>query len=194
MTAQAISVFWWVFGALGVGGLIALWFLAPAVASTVLRAVAGFFKWVLSYRIGCALVAAVIAALVADHLRHRYDDEQFAQRTAAFEAAQKARDARIAAETRDRVYKELEAEAAHNRAVDNEVKVFTDAPPTPVPAGNPLRISDGDADRLCRIAGQTECRSVGGERVPETRRTGGRSKDQGVRLPNLIRSGARPNQ
>lgn len=193
MTAKALSVIWWIVGTFGVGGLVAFWFLAPTAAQLTLQAVVKFFQLVLSYRIGCALIAAVLAGVIVDYKRHAYDDAQFAARTAAFERAQTARDGRIAQETRDKVWKEIADATAQNVSIDNEVKEFSDAPP-PAATGNPLLISDADADRLCKLAGQTQCGPSGDKGVPKARRSGGSAANSWLKLPNIIRTGARPNQ
>lgn len=193
MTAKAIEVIWWIVGTFGVAGLVAFWFLAPTAAQLTLQAVVRLFKLLLGYRVGCALLAAVLAGAIVDHKRHAYDDEQFAARTALFEEAQSRRDATIAQATRDKVWAEIANATAENVSIDNDVKEFTDAPPR-VPTGNTLRISDADADRLCKLAGQTQCGPIGREGVSKARRPGGSATDKGFKLPHLIRAGTRPNQ
>lgn len=194
MTAFAIKWMWWIFATFGFAGLAAFWFLAPTAAQLALRAVVKLFGFVLSYRIGCALLAALAAGLIVDYQRHAYDDEQFAQRTAAFEAAQRQRDQRIAEKTRAAVWTEIANATVSNAAIDTSVKEFTDAPPPQPATGNPFLIGDTDAVRLCHIAGQTECGSSGGQRVPAARRAGSRAADQKFRLPSLIRTGTRADQ
>lgn len=197
MTAKAIGVIWWIVGTFGIGGLIATWFFFPTISQLVLQRVVKLFSFVLSYRIGCALLAAIAAGLIVDQWRHSYDDTQFAARTAAFEQAQRDRDSRIAQQTRQKVSTWADDAAATSMTIDNDVKGFNDAPPPappPVATGNPLFISDADADRLCKLAGQTVCGSVGSKGVPKTRRSGGRPADQGLKLPHLIRTGVGPNQ
>lgn len=199
MTAKAIEIVWWIVGTFGIAGLVAAWFVFPTISQLVLQRVVKLFAFVLSYRVGCALLAAIVAGLIVDQWRHSYDDAQFAARTAAFEQAQRDRDSRIALQTRDKVWKEIADATATNATIDNDVKEFSDAPPVPLPpsrvaTGNPLAISDADADRLCKLAGQTVCGPIGGKGVSKARRSGGRPADQGLKLPNIIRTGVGPNQ
>lgn len=194
MTALAIKWLWWIFATFGLAGLVAFWFLAPTAAQLTLQFVVRLFRFVLSYRIGCALLAAIVAGLIVDQWRHTYDDEQFAQRTAVFQAAQTARDKHIAEKTRETVWAEIADATAANTVVDTDVKGFRDALPPPPATGNPFAVG-ADADRLCRIAGKTQCGPSGDKGVSAARRAGGRSGDhQKIRLPSLIRTGARPDQ
>lgn len=189
MTAKAIEFIWWIVGTFGVAGLVAFWFLAPTAAQLTLQAVVRFFKLLLSDRIGCALLAAIAAGLIVDHQRHAYDDAQNAARSAAFEQAQTDRDAGIEKRTREKVWEEIANATAENKVVDTDVKGFTDALPPPPKTGNPFLIGDADAERLCKLAGQTQCGPVGDQGVPATRRPGRSAKDQKIRLPSLIRTG-----
>jgi hypothetical protein len=185
---------YWLIGTLGVAGTIALLVFFPAVFSIAFKAVVRFFSLVLSYRVGCAVVAAIAAALIADYHRHSIDDADFAARSAAFEQAQVDRDERIRQETRENVWKEIANATAENAKTDENVKVFTDALPTPSAAGNPFAISDADAIRLCHIAGQTECGPRRDKGVSKIRRASRRAADQKIRLPSLIRNGAWSDQ
>jgi hypothetical protein len=199
MTAHVIACIWWIVGTFGVAGLIAFWFLAPVAARLVLQAVVAAFEFVLSYRVGCALLAAIAVGFVVDYQRHAYDDAQFAARTALFEFAQKQRDDGIAQKTRDKVWSEIADATAANVSIDDDVKDFTNVPaavPLPAvrPVGNPLVIDAADAVRLCHIAGQTQCGPVGSQGVSKARRPGGSATDKRFRLPHLIRAGTRPNQ
>lgn len=177
MTARAISIIWWIVGTFGIAGLIAFWFLAPTAAQLALRGVVKAFQFILSYRIGCALLAALVTGLIVDERRHSYDDAQFAKQTAMFEAAQKMRDVRIAEKTREAVWVEIANATAANNVVDNDVKEFRDALPPPPPTGNPFLVG-ADAGRLCHIAGKARCGPSGDKRVPAARRAGSRSGDQ----------------
>jgi hypothetical protein len=189
MTARAIEIVWWVLGTFGLAGLVAFWFLAPTAAQLTLQAVVRVFKLLLSYRIGCALLAAIAAGLIVDHKRHAYDDQQFAARTAAFEDAQHQRDGRIAQETRDKVLADIANATSENAVIEKDVKEFSDALPAPAPTGNPFLVG-ADADRLCRIAGKTQCGPSGDQGMPKARRPGGRSGNHAkIRLPSLIRTG-----
>jgi hypothetical protein len=166
---------WWAVGTFGIVGTIALIVLGSMYFPDLLRRiVAGFvriFTFVLSYRIGCAIVAAIVVGLAVDYWRHDKDDAEFAKRTALFEHAQKQRDERIRVETRDDVWKEIADATAENVVIDKDVKEFTDAPPPqPAPASNPYRIDPVSRVRLCHIAGQTECGPVSPQRVQARRR------------------------
>jgi uncharacterized membrane protein YraQ (UPF0718 family) len=194
-----VMEFWkigvWLVATLGVAGTIALFVFAPGIASAVMRGVVRCFALVLSYRAGCALVAAILAALAADYWRHSRDDAAFAAQTAAFEKAQDDRDKRITQEVREDVWKEIANATAENARTDETVKGFTDAlPQNPTAAGNPFLIGDVAADRLCKIAGQAQCGPGGDQGVPAARRPGRRATDQKFRLPRLVRPRPRPDQ
>ena len=159
------KIAYWMIGTLGVAGTIALFVFAPAVATTALNAVVRFFSLLLSYRIGCALVAGALAWFVADYVRHSIEDNKHAAEVAAFEKAQDERDKRIATETRALVWEEIANATAENAVTDKDVKDFTDALP-PIPeTGNVFRVG-ADACRLRKLAGQAECGPDGAERVP----------------------------
>jgi hypothetical protein len=189
MTATAVQFIWWIAGTFGVVGLIAFWFIAPTAAQLFVQAVVKVFSILLSSRIGCALLAALVVGLIVDEKRHAYDDAQYAKQTAFFEAAQRRRDDTIAQETREKVWAEIANATAENKAVDDDVKDFSHALP-PVPAtGNPFLVG-GDARRLCNIAGQTVCGPDGHHGMPKARRPSVRSGHHAkVGLPNLIRTG-----
>jgi hypothetical protein len=159
MTGELWKWVWWGVATLGVGGTIALIASFPAVSGAVVR----FFTIVLSYRIGCAVVAAALAWIVADYVRHSIEDKKHAAQVAEFIEKQKQRDARIAQETRDIVAAEQLAADAENSVTDKDVKDFTDALPQ---SGNVFRVG-ADAARLRRLAGQSERGSDGAKGVPE---------------------------
>lgn len=178
MTAEAIKWIWWLIATCGFAGTIALLVFFPTVVPMILRGIVKFFQWVLSYRIGCALLAAIIAGIAADDHRHTIDDAATAQRTAEFEQAQTARDADIAKKTRDEVWTEIANETAAATITDTEVKEFHDALP-PVPAvGNPFAVGPS-ADKLRRIAGQAVRRPGGPQGVSAARRAGQRLLHRG---------------
>lgn len=156
----------WAVGTVGVGGVVAFAIAAPAAAKLVLDAVVRFFALILSYRIGCAVVAAALAWFVADYVRHSIEDDKHAARVKAFEQEQVARDARIKAETRDLVLKEVAEATAENAATDKDVKDFTDALPKPPETGNPFAVGS-DSCRLRAIVGQAGCGSDGAQGVPK---------------------------
>jgi len=144
-----ISWVWYLVGLLGVGGTIAFFVLAPALAGTVLQAV---FRFLLTTRPGWALMAIMIFVPLTDIHRSRKDEAAFAARTSAFEQAQRERDARIEQETRDKVTAELAEQAKDNTKVDTDVDAFQkDLPPVPA-TGNPFAVGP-DACRLRVIAG-----------------------------------------
>jgi hypothetical protein len=167
VTFEMWKVAYWMIGTLGVAGTIALFAFAPAVATGALNAVVRFFGLVLSYRIGCAVVAAALAWFIADYVRHSIEDDKHAAEVAAFEKAQDERDARIKIETRELVWKEIADATAENAVTDKEVKDFTDALPKPPDTGNVFRVG-ADVCRLRRLAGQAECGSDGAQGVPQT--------------------------
>lgn len=145
----------WVIGTLGIGGTIVAFILYPAIVTPILNGIGKLFAWVFSYRLGCAIAAAIVAAFLAMYWQQSRDNADFAKRTAEFEAAQDARDKRIAAETREEVWTEIANQTALNTATDQEVKEFHDALP-PIPhTGNPFRVGAA-AGKLRTIAGQVE--------------------------------------
>lgn len=157
---------YWIFATGGIAGLIALAVFYPLALIGIWNAVKKLFGFVLSYRIGCAIVAAILAAFIADYWRHDIEDERHAAEVAAFEQAQDDRDKRIRKETRDEVLIEIANAAAESAVTDKDVKEFTDALPPIAPTGNPFRVG-ADACRLRHIAGQAECGPHGVKRVPK---------------------------
>lgn len=167
------KLLWWGIGTFGIAGTIALIVFAPTVARLVFDRVVRLFAFVLSYRLGCALVATFLTAIVVDYVRHDIDDEKHAahieQLSAEFKKAQALRDAQIKAETRQFVMNEIAAATVENAPIDKDVKDFTDALPKPTtPTGNLFRVGD-DACRLRLIAGQGKagCGSIGAQGVPK---------------------------
>lgn len=156
----------WIVATFGIAGTIALIAFAPAFAKIALDAVVRFFAFVFSYRLGCALVAAIMAALITDYVRHSIEDDRHAAETAAFEQKQVERDEQIARDTREWVLKEIAVAAPQNATTDKEVKDFTDALPKPPETGNVFRVG-ADACRLRKLAGQAECGSDGAKAVPQ---------------------------
>lgn len=156
------KLIWWAVGVFGIGGLIAICAIYPVVLAVVAR----FFRLVLSTRIGCAVVAAIVAALIADYVRHSIDDDRYAAEIAAFEKKQDERDKRIAVETRELVWKEIADATAQNAVTDKDVKDFTDALPPIPPTGNVFRVG-ADACRLRKLAGQADCGPDGAQGVPK---------------------------
>lgn len=157
----------WVGPTICVAAFITLLVLYPAIMVPIVKAIAGFFTMVLSYRVGCALLAAIAAGFAVDYWRHSHDDAVFAARTAMFEKAQVARDKRIADETREAVWKDIANETAKNAEAEKEQKEFHDAL-APLPAGDvTCRVGD-NVERLRKLAGQTGRRPASSKRVPKT--------------------------
>lgn len=184
----------WLIPIIGIPGIIALVLVYPAIMGGVGRAIMQFFGWVLSSRLGCALLAAVAMGFAVDYWRHSKDDAEFAQRTALFEHAQKERDARIATETRDEVWKQIADATAENAIIDTKEESFTNAaPPTPAPPSDPFRIDPVSRKQLCDIAGQAGCGPVSPQRVQAPRRPGAHPANR--RLPQGVGARAgRPAQ
>src|SRR5882724_1039617 len=195
MSTELWKVGIWIVATGGIAGLITLAVLFPAAMGMVFNGVMKLFGLVLNYRIGCALVAAILAGLAVDYVRHSHDDAAFAAQTAAFEKAQDARDAKIAADTRASVTQELTEAAAANAATDKEVKEFHDALPPVVPeTGNPFRVGN-DACRLRKLAGEADCGPVRAKRVPKAHAASKPATGWGrFRLPGFGSAGARPAQ
>jgi len=195
MSTELWKVGIWVATTGGIAGLITLAVLFPAAMGMVFNGVMKLFGLVLNYRIGCALVAAIVAGLAVDYARHSHDDAAFAAQTAAFEKAQDARDAKIAADTRASVTQELTEAAAANAATDKEVKEFHDALPPVVPeTGNPFRVGN-DACRLRKLAGEADCGPVRAKRMPKAHAASKPATGWGrLRLPGFGSAGVRPAQ
>lgn len=154
----------WVVSTLGIGGTLVLLILYPGIVAPILRGIGKLLGWILSYRLGCALVAALVAGLAVDYARHAHDDAVFAQRVAEFEQKQDARDQRIEKKTRDEVWTEIANETAANKQDEAEKKEFDDGL-APLPAGNvDYRIGDS-FKQLCKLAGKTDCESRGDKGV-----------------------------
>lgn len=153
MTAFALEWFWWIFATFGIVGIIAIWFLAPTVATMILKGIIAFFTLIFGYRIGCAIVAAAAAFLIADYHRARIDEADWKQQQAAFVQAQAERDKQIDADARAEVRKEVADEQAATASTTNEVKVYEDALPILPPTVTVCNVG-ADAGKLRNIAGQ----------------------------------------
>lgn len=164
-----VSWLWWALGTFGVVGTALLIWLAPAFLVRMVQAILNFC---FTTRIGAALLAASIAFFIADTNRSRRDASEFAERTAIFEQAQKDRDAKIEADTRADVLKEIASQALKDTATDTQVKDFHDALPA-IPttdACNDIVRVGNNADRLRAIAGTPVRRSGGAKGVPKARK------------------------
>jgi hypothetical protein len=192
---EILRVVFLIVGIGGLGGLALIAILYPVIAQGIIAAIGAVLHEMLSTRMGCAVLAAIIAGTGASYMRGHIDNQEFAERIAQFELRQKARDKKIADDTRAAVTAEL-AELNKSVAVtDTDVKDFTDAAPidppvTPsIPASDPLRVGN-DACRLRRIAGLPECGSerLGG--VSQAAKRAARTFHH-VRhkLPDVIRTG-----
>jgi hypothetical protein len=64
-----LSIILWVVGTFGIVGTIVLYFAAPALFSVLMEALQKIFGAILSTRVGCAILAAIAAAILADQYR-----------------------------------------------------------------------------------------------------------------------------
>lgn len=157
---------WWMLGTFGLVGTAILVWIAPTLFLQVARMILTFF---ITNRIGNIIAAAAIAFFVGDVNRSIYDRHEYAAKTAAFEQAQKERDAQIAEQTREEVTKQIAVSAASAAEIDNQVKEFNNAiPPTIGPAVNPFRVGD-DSCKLRALAGQSGCGPESRQGVPKPR-------------------------
>lgn len=173
----------WLLPAIGIPALITAAVLYPAIVLPILRSIANLFGWVLSYRAGCALIAAVAVGFAVDYWRHQHDDAVFAKRTAEFEQAQVERDDRIAKSTETLVRKQIADDWMAQQGGEKDVQDFESR----LPANDAFRVG-ADADKLRQIAG--EAVSGPSKSLP---RSAGKGKDAahsvGKRLSKLGRGG-----
>jgi hypothetical protein len=91
---------WWLVGFLGVGGTVALFIFAPAVANAITEAVFGVVRALLKTRVGVAILVAVIVGTLGwldGDLHGRLKERKlWTAANAAAEAARVARDVAIA--------------------------------------------------------------------------------------------------
>lgn len=138
----------WMVSTLGVAGTIALFAVYPAIMGSIWRGIINLFGLVLSYRIGCAIVAAVIVGFAVDYARHSHDDKVFAERVAAFEEAQRQRDKTIEADTKLWVTKQIADDFMAEQDGKQDVDSFT----KDLPVSNVFRVGDA-APKLRALAG-----------------------------------------
>lgn len=69
MMIDWVSIVLWIVGIGGIGGAIALFFFAPALFEVLLQGLQAILGSILSTRLGCALLAAVLAGVAADQYR-----------------------------------------------------------------------------------------------------------------------------
>lgn len=162
MNVEWWKLIYWAVSILGVTGTIALFVFFPAAAGIALKAVVRFFGIVLSYRIGCAVVAAIVAALIADYVRHSIEDEKHAAEVAAFEQKQKQRDKTIAADTEKWVREQMAAQFIAEQESNYDVDSFK----SDLPVSSNFRVG-ADACRLRKIYGQSGCGPDGIKGVPK---------------------------
>lgn len=162
MTGELWKWVWWGVATLGIGGTIALIAIFPVAGGAAIKAVVRFFSIVLAYRVGCALVAAALAALVADYVRHSIEDEKHAAAVAAFEKAQKERDKTIAADTEKWVREQIAAQFIAEQDTNHDVDSFK----KDLPVSDVFRVG-ADAARLRKLAGQAERGPDGTKGVPK---------------------------
>lgn len=112
MMIDWLSVALAIVGAVGVGGAIALFFLAPALLEVLLAGAQKIFGALLATRLGCALLAAAVAGIAAD----QYREHAAAAQCRAILAARDAEAVQIA-RARDRDQAALaDADARQRRA------------------------------------------------------------------------------
>lgn len=116
-----ISIALAVVGVVGIGGAIALFFLAPAVFEVLAAGAQKIIGAVLATRIGCALLAAAVAAIAADQYRER----AAAAQCRAYVAAQ-AKAADQAAQRRDASQSTIADADARRRLAELEQQATTD--------------------------------------------------------------------
>ena len=190
MMIEVWKILTWLIPIIGIPGLIALVLIYPSIMAGIGRAIMQLLGWVLSSRLGCAILAAMAIGLAVDYWRHSKDDAEFAQRTALYEHAQKEREDRIATEVREDVWKEIADATAENTVIDTNTEKFTnEPPPIPAPASDPYRIDPVSRTKLCDIAGKIDCGPKGTQGVQARRGAGPRAGNR--RLPQGVGAGAR---
>lgn len=187
------KLIYWGIGSVGLFGLIALLIWAPQVLGVVLRIGLRIVEDLLSTRVGVAVLTAVLVAITVDYMRHSMDDKAFAERTAAFEQQQKARDLQIAKNAKAEAQQQLDALNLQNADLDKKLKEFTDALPAPSATPPPSVASDDPflvgaaACKLRVLAGTSrasDCGPPGRKGVPAARKRGARAPNQPAkRLP-----------
>lgn len=150
---NAWKVVVWVLATFGIAGTITLFVLYPLIVRSAFKAIADLISKELSYRLGCAITAAIITGFAVDYWRHSRDDADYASRTALFEHAQKARDEKIAADTRQTVLAEVAAEKAAETKTESDVKEFHHEL-RPLPATDTNCRVGPNVDKLRVIGGQ----------------------------------------
>ncbi len=85
-------------GVIGIGGAVALFFLAPALLEVLLAGAQKILGSILSTRLGCALLAALAAAIAADQYR---EHAAAAQCRAVIAAREQAAERRAVQRDRD---------------------------------------------------------------------------------------------
>lgn len=97
MSFDVISIALSIFGVIGIGGAIALFFLAPAIFALVMQRIETGLTAVLSTRVGCAILAGVACFILADQVRSFRDgarcETAIAELVAKAETAREQRDA-----------------------------------------------------------------------------------------------------
>lgn len=152
MSTEALKWLYWGIATFGVVGCIALFVAAPTMFSFAFNAVVKLFALVVSYRIGCALIAFVLACVIADYHRAKVDEAIWNSRIAQFKEAERQRDMKIDADAREAVRIELDAEKAATKEATEQRDDF-DAHLAPLaPTDTVCRVGP-DVDRLRSIAG-----------------------------------------
>jgi hypothetical protein len=156
---------WYLIGAVGIGGTIALIVFLPA-ALPILQNVARF---IFGTRLGFGLMFGIASFAIADTHRARLDQAEWNRKVASFEQQQKDRDTKIADDARQQVKSELAAEKLAEAATNKAQEQFNDTLKPLPPGDGPCRVGD-DADKLRVISGQSGSATDG--RVPQVGRPG----------------------
>ena len=138
------QLWYWIIAGIGAAGVVALIIYVPAVLVPIVR----FFKLMISTRIGCAVLAAIVTGVAVDYWRHARQDRIFAEKTAAFEQAQKDRDAKIAADTKAWVERRMAEQFIAEKDAQKDVEDFK----ATLPPNSVFRVGN-DAARLRALAG-----------------------------------------
>jgi uncharacterized membrane protein YraQ (UPF0718 family) len=152
MSAEILKWVYWLIATVGIAGAIALWLLFPPIFTMVFTLIARLFALVLRSRIGCAVLAAIAAGLIINYHRAALDAAEWKRQMEAFRQEQEARDAKIASETREAVWKEIADATAANAETTTEVKNY-ETQLKPLAANDPTCRVESDVDKLRAISG-----------------------------------------
>lgn len=116
-----------ILGSVGVIGWIAAAVFAPPLALAIWNVVRSVFLSVFKTRLGFGAIVGIAVYFGASWYQHRIDEENYAQRTADFRAAQKARDASIRKDAEAFVRKQIADEFIAQQESDYELSKFNQA-------------------------------------------------------------------